>query len=364
MKKIKNKIVLGLLISCIALTATSISLTGAWYYNATILRVDNLTISTGDNYELKVATSKNGEYKSDLTDDDLNNLYSDIGYYVPVSSMYHSLWDTTISLSDVEDSSSMPIFYSGYQSNSPNKTTDDIKPDKATGGYLSIPLYLMVNADCYVSIDKDNSYFLSDTEKNTEYFNKYHPSGVTLDDLEKLSNSMRYSLFVPEEKASESKYYIIDLQKDENTTYFGGILNTSHGSKYYDIFYDSSDSSYKECLYGDIQNRDKIIYSDLLEEDIDEEGSPSTFTAKHKKGTKRVLLDESINNGVIIKEEDSADLTTLGSANSSLMIPCSANKAKLVVLSIYMEGWDKECINSTMGASFKSKIAFNVVRER
>lgn len=364
MKNKKNKIILALLISCVALTATSISLTGAWYYTSSILRVDNLVISTGDDYELKVATKKDGEYKSDLLDDDLNKLYTDIGYYLPVSSMYHSSWDSSISLSDVEDSSSMPIFYSGYQSNSVNKTTDDIKPDKATGGYLSIPLYLKVNADCYVSIDKDNSYFLADSEKNTEYINTYHPSGVTIDDLDKLSSSMRYSIFVPEENKQDSKYYIIDLQKDEKTTYFGGILNTSHGSKYYDIFYDSSDESYKECLYGDVQNRDKIIYSEPLEEDESEEGVASTFVAKHKKGTKKVLLDESVKNGLIINEEDSVELSTLGSANSSLMIPCNANEAKLIILSIYMEGWDKNCINSTMGASFKSKIAFNVVRER
>ena len=60
--------------------------------------------------------------------------------------------------------------------------------------------------------------------------------------------------------------------------------------------------------------------------------------------------------------EDSYTLEEIDGNNTELLIPCYREKPTEIVVSVYLEGWDKACINQTMGACFDTSISFKFLR--
>ena len=70
----------------------------------------------------------------------------------------------------------------------------------------------------------------------------------------------------------------------------------------------------------------------------------------------------SVANGLEFAKEDSMSLDEINSEATKLLIPCYGHKPTEIVVSIYLEGWDLDCINATMGASFSTKLSFKLLR--
>ena len=64
------------------------------------------------------------------------------------------------------------------------------------------------------------------------------------------------------------------------------------------------------------------------------------------------------------EEENSISLSSLGGKDSLWILPLYRNQPRKIILSLYREGWDRDCINQTRGASFLSSISFEIARER
>ena len=101
-------------------------------------------------------------------------------------------------------------------------------------------------------------------------------------------------------------------------------------------------------------------------------GSFSNVFLVKKKDTHHYDVDGFISNHDVIKEESYSledirpkEVTRI----SPIMIPVYKNTNSSdynpteIIVSVYMEGWDRDCINSTMGASFNFTLPFMIARE-
>ena len=86
----------------------------------------------------------------------------------------------------------------------------------------------------------------------------------------------------------------------------------------------------------------------------------NSFTAKNRIDT--YTFNKANSNGLEIAKEESFSLDDINSEATKLIIPCYANKPTEIIVSIYLEGWDLDCINATMGASFSTKLSFKLLR--
>ena len=366
-----KKIVLALFVGIIALSSAGLSISLAWYINSNQLKVETIQIEISGDSELLISTDDQRSHaKVSLTDQELSPKPV---LFAPVTSAHSSLW--------LNQKKETPTFYDDTLFFS-----DEFDVSVATGGYFSKELYLFSDRDVYVTIDNYDSgkgtYIVPDEtannnlardvyEKASEAVNPtdsyYRYKGKTVSEiksmLDELAKAMRFSILIPQEDKYD--YVIIDPHKEEETL-LGGLLDNNN-DHYYDYY--PNDGSYQERLYGEIVNKDKAVYDDPLATDSDYKIPPkegeseanvaNIFNAKHKKGVRPFNLDQSINNGLQIKVEDSHSLDEFSNhAKTPLNIPVYRDRANKIVLSIYLEGWDLESVNHTMGASFLSSIKF------
>lgn len=354
-----RRIVLTALTGLISLASLSISLSLAWFAAGANLRVDELDVVIRGERNLTISTSPDvASFKRELTKgrDNLN----DYGMFAPVSSMYGSKWEN--------DANPYPSFYEYPISSFFPSSGVPYGPEKSSTGFFEQTLYLMCDDDVYVSLDIDTTHFSSDVEKNeisAAEFVSENPN-YDLDDvisgMNNLVKAIRFSIY----DVSERKYYIFDPYKD-GPTYYGGALDNDNDT-YYDV-YEDVNGDLKEVIYGEIVNRELAVYEDVGDEDIDigEGEQLSSFNAKHKKNTKRFMKDESLSGGLSFVEEKSlafSELDTWDIYENKMVLELAHTVPKEIVLSIYIEGWDKDCLNGTMGGSFNSQIQFKILREK
>lgn len=389
-----------------ALGVCSLGISVAWYATSNLLTIDAIEVSVGTNRDLKVSTSselssfethtiEKNENDGSYQDHSLHlNDLTDV-VFTPVSSIFsfHEDWYTENTW--IDNKEDKPTFYSSYiymRKKIPNK------PLKATTGYYTTDIYLLSNYNCYVTIDPYTSFFngyrYDDTSspsyksvydevheynvKKAKEIIKNHPDRCN-GDYEKLANkmdnlykAMRVSLLDTDEDSYN--YYIIDPFKEE-TTFFGGrldsinkrnLISSSISSKQCYDYYVDDDGKCREILYGDIDEdtRDNIVYetekgSKATIEDDDLNG----FVSNTDDNTYALNFEKSLENGVKIATEHSYALKDQGSRDSTIMIPVYANIPKKLTLSIYLEGWDRDCIDNTMGAKFISSLSFMIAKE-
>lgn len=351
----KSRIIIAMMLGCIILCSASVTFSIAWYAADKRLVIDGIEVTVDDYKELLISIDDENFYSRIPIEKDTTN--SITTRFLPVSSIY----------SEIEDDK--PVFYEGDQY---SLDRDPSKPSKARDGYFQQEIYLKSNSNVLATIDIDKTFFEANERKNEEFIEEY-PSydgannlisaGTRLEQMNKLRYSMRYSLFVP----STNGYYIVDpLKEDKDNysedTYFGGILDTSLNNIYYYDTYIKDNKEY-EVLYGDVNDRDLIVYDEPSSSDGDSPSTLNGFNAIHKANAYTFNYEKSIENGLIIAKEKSYGPSDLNSETTDLLIPLKKDISTKVVLSIYMEGWDRDCINSTMGASFNSYISFKIARD-
>lgn len=210
--------------------------------------------------------------------------------------------------------------------------------------------------------------------------------------MDSLYKALRVSVLVPDDgddanEVDEYNYTVLDPFKEKDSdgeyidTTFAGRLNTSTDDFYDTYASGTSDSSgnpyYKETIYGDIdeETRKNAVYSSTPTDKSTtlsgtiSEYDKSCFNAYTDSNTYAFDLDSSIaqdsegNSLLQVAKEHSIAMCEEGGRESTLMIPLYANTPRKIVLSIYLEGWDLDCINSTMGAYFTSTLSFKIARE-
>ena len=182
--------------------------------------------------------------------------------------------------------------------------------------------------------------------------------------LNGLRDCLRMSILVNTE--DDYSYYIIDPYKEQGETiYLGGTLDND-GDGYYDVYTDNQGHK-KEVIYGDVKDRSKLVYDDP----VDPQGEVellenkrhffgNSFEAKNRIDAYTFNQTNSSDSHIAIEETYTLD--QVSGSNTELLIPCYHEIPTEIVVSVYLEGWDKACINDTMGASFDTKIGFKFLR--
>ena len=455
----KSKFVLGALITSLALTVSSISMSIAWYIGGTQLKVegDGLIVELAAQGDLEISATPFGEYTDKLTDQDIGvqapssvegvilkniseNAYtysieykggakksfvdtiaktqdeegneviehsysspdgidigvSELGTWVfdgvdsgihetgriiipkkfdAVSAMFQSDW-----LND-ENIDPVPSFFT-YPSIFCPSTGIPYGPKESVNGFYSRALYLRAQDNAYVSLDPTQCFFNPDEALNAQTAQELYEQNELIirqeeeqfgasskihytveqyiERLNALTKSMRVSIYDVENR----EYYIFDPHKDGDTVY-GGILDNNRDG-YFDTYTTTGGDIY-ETLYGELNDRANIVYGQRLEHDDPEilDGELSCFHAKHLKGCFPYDEEASKQAGLTFKTEQSLQFSDASSEipdENPFVLELDRSVPKKIVLSIYMEGWDLDCINSTMGASFLAQLQFRIIR--
>ena len=365
----KKRIIISVITGTIALSVISLSASLAWYASSDRLLVDTIDISinSGDHH-LFVSTSNEQEtFKEKIEKEELNSVEE----FMPVSTMFKSAW-----MKNKEDT---PIFYD----NASTAVPSDGVPmyDQASKGFFQQKLYFSsdMNLDYYATLSGVDSIFKADESANLLRAQalKNQISDLSEEEikgkLDNLVNSLRISILVPDEEYYG--YYIVDPnKKTEDVTYLAGRLDNDKDG-YYDT-YESRDANNeiieKEIVYGEIKNRENVLYKNPAGATRKGPGSTNeptneqyffgnSFNAK-SKDTAYTVDEENLDPKAMFAEEGALSLEEVDSYDTPLRIPLRVGEVTEVVLSIYLEGWDLDCYNSTMGASFISTLSFKLLR--
>jgi len=344
----------------------------AWFNSSNYLTIEYIDVSFKGGDDLLISTKRDDEesYKSVLDGEDLES--SDL--FKPVSSMSSQEW--------INNKASYPSFLGDYDRNASEIVEDGenkyVLPHVtvANEGYYSQELFLKSSQDHYAYVDTSNSlsYIVADEDNNfaaAEQLVRNNSDIGTIQELvEKmnyLQKSMRFSILC--DSLDRYDYKVFDPFK-ENATYFGGTIDTEYKGVF-DTKFDTESGKYFEIFYGDVSNRENLVYT--FNQNNDKKTSPTWFDSGHKENTYIIDTEASINNGVVLAEEQSISLAENENlvnrlidgdrtgADNLLLIPLKANVPTRIVVSIYMEGWDVDNVDSAMGGSFSANISFGLL---
>ena len=363
----KKRIITSAAIGTIALVGLSVSLTLAWYGASDRLNMRSLDVVVAGQTELKISESK--DIDTFVNDLDLSPEQAEFSF-VPVSSMNKKVW--------MENKGKTPMFVDSSSPRVPSSGEPHL--EEATYGFFQKKLYLMTNMDYYVTLDTNpesanHSLFESNDEVNTrraQQLKHDNPDWTTevseiKEKLDNLVNCLRVSILVTEE--DHYNYYIVDPTKQSGeSTVFGGRLDNDRDG-YFDCYHTTTGEA-KEVIYGEVNDRSKAVYSEQPNQSSETPTHPTSeahYFGNSFEGVSKnnvYTFDEaaSLANGLEFAKEESFSLEDINSETNKLLIPCYGNKPTEIVVSIYLEGWDLDCINSTMGASFSTKLSFKLLR--
>ena len=360
----KNKLILTMYIAVLSLLVASVSMSAAWFVASRTLYVNSINISFDADRELEISESKDDGY-SDHVDYNESEIPA---FFIPITSAHSSLWTSQ----DVDG----PIFYDEtVYSTSENFTT--YKQVTKGNGYFSKKYYIKADDDLLVTIDPDNTFIEANTEYNAnqavelhdfyqntdeERYEKY--KSLSVDDiytrLNRIVLAMRFSIFIKDEMGLT--YTIIDPNYEQETV-MGGLLDNA-SDQYYDSYRKDGTEDYYERVYGEYEGTP--VYDEPLAHDsdyFDPNDLPSAFNARHKKSVK--LFNETKSkseNGFEFKKEGAINLDDFKNDKKPFHFPVKMDEPKEVIISIYIEGWDLDSVNYTMGAAFKSNLTFKIER--
>ena len=354
----KKKIILITALSgLIVLNTVSFSL--AWYASSNQLRIEAVVINVDTDRELLISTSQDiDSFKDVVTTEELNQ----VAVFGPVSSMYSENW--------ISNKDSVPTYYDcSYTQVDPTDPYGAPFLKEAKGGYFYQDLYLLSDDDVYVTLssDEEDTYIKPNTSFNIAYahtlvgkkgFENYTEEEI-ITHLEDLVKAMRFSILIDDPE--EYQFMVLDPNKNEEEVEFGGPLDNSI-TRTYD-WYMRNGNRY-ETIYGEVNDRSLAVYDDALDEDYPVVGEPSAFNAGHAAGVKIFNKEASVANGLRFAKENSYTLEDFARGiEPKFYFPLKAHTPKKVGVSIYIEGWDLDSINHTMGAHFISNLSFTIYRE-
>lgn len=365
-----KRVIITSLVSSIGIAALGLSFSFAWYNSSENLFLDSFVIRIAGSPELLISTENDIDTMSEylqyhITDNEENRL-KNASPFQPVSSMFKDTW--------LNEKKTDPVFYE-YSSSSfqGDDYTHEPRKSVCVDGYYSEHLFLHCNSKATMTFDSESLAVQPILEKNEEYAEELLKDNTVLsnydetwtreeikeDILTKLNNlvkCMRVSILIPDE--DKYQYMIIDPFKDEDVL-LGGRLDLDHpllGDKYYDHYFVDSDTAY-ETIYGEVNDRGLAVYDDARAEDSEEPIEYNSFASRTKAGVHGFNLEKSLENGMVIEKEDSI---TAKEAEESLAIKMDPKTTQEVVVTIYMEGWDTDCVNHHMGSSFDLGLKFKL----
>ena len=353
----KRRIILTTLIGAIAISTLSISLTLAWYSSSNKLKVSSFDIDMNGDVQLLMSTSKElDSFKEELTKEDL---MEEEFLFAPVSSMYRNEW--------FSKKADTPLF---YDSSSP-ALDGVVMQEQATSGFFQKRVYLLSTVvDYYATLDAKNCAFNSVEEFNSLRAQTLHHEYPDVSEkeitekLNSLQDCLRMSILVNTE--DYYRYYVIDPYKNEGEEIlFGGVLDND-GDGYYDIYTDT-DNNKREVVYGEVNDRSKVVYNDPVDPNGEVEllGNIGNFFGNSFDAKNRIdtyTFNQANSSELEIAKEDSYALDEIGGLDTDVLIPCYHGVPTEIVVSVYLEGWDRACINQTMGACFDTNISFKLLR--
>lgn len=364
----KNRLILASLVGMVALSALSLSMSLAWYASGDRLGVSAVDLEVESDNLIRISTSD--DLSAFVKELDLNSMEEgdQNSYFKPVSSMYRNDWFSS--------NGKNPLFYDCSTADA----FGSVRNNNVTSGFYQKELYLLTPTNQYVGLDVDKSLFESDEETNLLRARQFCASeknktlNLTVDEvssaLNKLVDCLRVSILVNDVEGDlEDRFFIINPTKQENEqTFLGGRLDNDNDG-YFDTYPDVDpegikDHVEKEIVYGELNDSSLVVYSNPVDsEAIDEVIDQShyffgnSFSGVSKKSAYTFDEASSKANGLLFKEEGALSLDEL----DKIIIPCYQNEPRQIVVSIYLEGWDLDCINSTMGASFNTKLSFKLL---
>ena len=344
-KKRQVKLIVAIMLGVISLGITSLSFSYAWYASSSRVEVSGVDIYIRSERNLRLSQTIDGDYQNDLV-----HHQDEFGMFDPCSSMFQSTW--------YDEKAMEPVF---YKYNNPLiEANGTPKPIIASHGLYSQTLFLKVDDDAYITLDKEmikldvNEKLNAQKAKLLASQNPEYSEEQYLERLNSLKKCLRMSILIPDE---DYRYFIIDPYK-EGETYFGGRLDLEKTGYY--SYHSMSDGLQYETVFGEIKNRDKIVYDEASPTDGQRVGELTSFNSATKADVKPFNLEKSLANGIEIAKEESI---TLDEVEEEIVIPMYHEKPKRVVVSIYMEGWDLDCTNAHMGSNFDLGVAFKIIRE-
>ena len=229
------------------------------------------------------------------------------------------------------------------------------------GDYLSFIFDFYNNQDTFVYL-ADTTFVTPDVEANEEIVRDYQGNLINTDlSVENLNNAaeaVRISFL------SNMGYKIFEPNPEEDEeTIFAGKLDVRPWDGYYDL----DEETHKEILFGEYDEEAKrrldTAYR-LVNEDRAPKKSANSFLAEHSKGS-YAFTDEdvaSLDAAGLLAHEKTYKLNELGvnyEGKKNPIVFIKANTTERVVVSIYCEGWDKQCTNAAYLAAIKMRIAFS-----
>ena len=360
----KKKLILTMYIAVLTLLVASVSMSAAWFIASRTLYINSINISFDADRELEISESIDDGY-SDHVDYNESEIPA---FFLPVTSAHSSNWTNL----DID----RPIFYDEtVYSVAENYQT--YKEVNKGNGYFSKKYYFKADDDLYVTIDPDNTFIEANEEYNAteairlhnfyqttdeEKYEKYKT--LSVDDiytrLNRIVLAMRFSIFIKDENGLT--YAIIDPNYEQETE-IGGLLDNAT-DQYYDSYRKDGTNDYYERIYGEYEGTpvyDEPLAQDSPYSNVDE--LPSAFNARHKQGVKLFNKTRSeTENGFAFKKEGAINLQDFRNTKKPFHFRLNMDEPKEVILSIYIEGWDLDSVNYTMGAAFKSNLTFKIER--
>lgn len=417
-----NKKILFILIGINLLLVSSISMTLAWFIGASQVYIDPFEITIDADADIRISLDPDATFETAKEKLDQNDLpfFSE---FIPVSSMgsYSSSWisdstskkpefvasykkgttraperikatkgffsfdlylysDKHVFITLNSDPTKTNIAEDKAKNRDPDKI-NDLANKKVARNYQDI-----VNKKVTMEGTTD-PYRIQQIENETKLELKNRYVTEIPSELDNIVNSVRFSILdyhnrAPniDENNPEISYYknyiIVDPTKTKNSdpVVFGGRLSTSLTRDYYDYYYDSDEHDYKETIFGldghdEDYYKDNLVYLEPAEEDLPRgSGEASCFNAGTKQGVRPIStaclknIDFEKERSLSIRE---ADVSSTGSNDES-----RGYKAELypytkhhIVLTIYVEGWDRDNLDSTQEGSFALGISFKIYKQ-
>jgi hypothetical protein len=330
---------MGVALLCLTLSAF-VTTTLAWFDISDNLIVNNLSIGFDDNDYFKIGLKKEDsiDYFQDLDSSTLES-YSSYRHDDPlgtVTSAFQEEW-----LSNIQNPESVePLFLAGPTSKALAQT-----------GFYQFDFYFLSSHDAYIYLDGTTALSASKDENNKTAAKK----GLNSEELNHIEHCARVSFY-----NAEMGYKIYEPNAEVgSTTLLGGRLDIAPRDGYFDYGADQ-----KELLYGDY-NQDATLYYGDAGAVKQLTGNESCFNALTANGVSALDFDKSEKEGGLqIKKEETYPLSDLTHDPSASALGHPLAYAPMgvpirVVVSVYVEGWDLDTIESVAAASFDLNLVFS-----
>ena len=320
----------GLALFSLTLSAFVTS-TIAWFSVSDFLTVGNIYVTT-TNHDIRIGQRNEKGMIEFASNDEIHN--DTQAFLTPVSSMFQD--------NSEYSATSFPTLSNEYPSALGYRQTG-----VATTGFYQEEIFLTTDVGTYVYLDPTTSVTANTSLNEIAAVQ----TGYSVEDLNKVEEAIRVSFY------SEDGYVIYEPNVETSSkTKLGGLLDVS----FYDGYIDYN-SSFEEVLYGEYNEDANLVYEDAVDHDVvhhEYDDSKPGVGGKTKAGIKHLNLERSASEGGLkIKEEESYSLSELGHTKKWVTY-IAPNEIKRLVITIYLEGWDKECSNELISAAFSAHIAF------